>query len=751
MPARPSPPPIAPSLSWAAELRGALNATAAMLPFVLSYGFIVYGALGPAAAQVGLAASVQAVVLGGVALLLLGRLDLAAASPSASSCLILGAAVLSWLQDPALRSGPQALPLLLALSGATTALAGLCYLLLGQLRAGQLVRFVPQPVLAGFMNGVAALIVLSQLPPLLGVQADNFTALANLGPASAAALVTALATAVLVQVVRRLAPGTPAPLVALVVAALAVLALEALLRARGLASPLVHIGALRFELPHLGTLGEWFDASQSAVLWQHAPSVLVTAMLLALIGALETVLNVAAVDHRLGRRTDPNRLLMSMGAVNLLMGATGGLPVVYMRLRAIATHAGGGRSWRSVLASCVLLALVFTLGLPLIERLPTAVVAGIVVMLAWTLVDDWTLDRLRQWWLHRRQGDDDPTQQELTWSLLVVAVVCAVTVVAGFVTGVAVGVLLAMLLFVRALHGSLVRARHCAAQVPSRRVRSRAAEARLAPLRQRVQVMELEGALFFGNIDRLQEESERAAADASFLVLDLRRISALDASGAVGLARLRDRLASQGTTLLLAGVTPGNRHGLALRAHGVLRTDESGASPWQLFLDADHATEHAEQALLHAANAAADHEAIGLTACALFEGLDTADAQHLAAAMRPRNLAPGELVFAEGDPGDALYVLTEGSISVVGRTRGPRFVSFSPGMTFGEMAMLDGGGRTANAEADRPSTVHALTVDAMARIEREHPSLAAKVHRNLARHLSERLRSASGAWSQAAG
>ena len=67
-------------------------------------------------------------------------------------------------------------------------------------------------------------------------------------------------------------------------------------------------------------------------------------------------------------------------------------------------------------------------------------------------------------------------------------------------------------------------------------------------------------------------------------------------------------------------------------------------------------------------------------------------------------------------------------IVVLPDPEGPISASFSPGMTFGEMAMLDGGGRTANAEADRPSTVHALTVDAMARIEREL-SLARMVER----------------------
>lgn len=755
----------APRSPAVAEWRGALNATAAMLPFVLSYGFIVFGAIGDAgalgasAAQVGLGASVTSVVLGGLLLLLFNRQGLPAASPSATSCLILGAAVLRWLQDPALQPGaPGALALLLALAGATTLLAGVVYLLLGVLRAGHLVRFVPQPVLAGFMNGVAALIVLSQLPPLLGVPADELArnglaTLTQLGPASAAAFAAALATAVLVWAVRRVWPRAPAALVALVLAALAVWLLEHLLAAQGLRSPLRHIGELQAVLPRPTALLPFVDGSAWPLLQRQGSVVAVAALLLALIGALESVLNLATVDQQLKTRSDPNRTLMAVGAVNVLMGVLGGLPLIYLRLRALATYAGGGRSWRALAAGGVVLALVFTGGLPLVALLPTAVVAGIVVMLAWTLVDHWTRERLQQWWRNHRRGDRSAAQRELALSLAVVAVVCAVTVFTGFVRGVAVGVVLAMGIFIHALRGSLVRGRHSAADVPSRRVHAQAAEALLAPLRQRVQVLELEGALFFGNAERLQEEAEAAAAGQAFLVLDLRRITTLDASGAVCLARLREHLAERGTALLLAGVTADNRHGQALRAHGVLGEGAPSAQGWQLFADTDRATEHAEQALLAAAShrSVPEGAALPLAHCALFEGLGPDAAAALATRLQRRELATGEVLFAQGDPGDALYVLTQGSVSVVDRAQGHRFVSFSAGMCFGETAVLDGRGRTASAVADCASTVYALRVEALAALQQQDPALAAQVYRNLALHLSERLRSAAGAWRRVAG
>lgn len=722
---------------WRGELLGALNGAATMLPFVLSYAFIVYGALGPAAAQVGLTASVTAVVAGGLLLVPFTRTLLPAAAPSASAALMLGAAVTTLTRDPALQlATPGGGAQLLAVTAAIAMAGGLLQMLLGLLRAGTLVRFVPQPVLAGFMNGVAILIVVSQLPLVLGLPAGSWERLgaAALRHWQGAALLAALGTALLAALLRWRWPAAPAPLLGLVLAAAAVLGAQAL--APALMPGLQQIGPLQAMLPTLTVLAPWADAEAVAILGRHGGTMALTALLLALIGALESVLNIAAVDQQTGGRCEPNRELVALGLANVLCGAVGGLPLVYQRLRALATWTGGGRSWHAVALGSGLLLVVFVFGLPLLEILPTAVVAGIVVMLAWTLVDPWTRRLLRQWW-------DGDRSDELRWSLAVVAGVCAVTLVWGFVAGVGVGVLLAMLIFVRALHRSLVRSRYSAAALPSRRVRVAAQEALLAPARPGIVVLELEGALFFGNSDRLLQEAESGLEGLTDLILDLRRVSTLDASGALAIARLQPRLQAAGVRLRLAGAMPAGRHGRALASQGV--------TGLEVHPDADRALEAAEEAALQAAAPGLAARAVPPSASQLAEGLDARQQALLLGLLQPRHLAAGERLFVQGDPGQALYLLSAGSISVADRTRDQRFASFSPGMCFGETAVLDAGGRTADAVADIDSVVHELPAAAFERLLRDEPALAALLYRNLARHLSARLRAAAEGWRRAAG
>ena len=138
---------------WRGEIAGGLNATAAMLPFVLTFGYIVFGAAGATAAQIGLTASVVSVVVGALVMVLASRARMPTAAPSASTSLILGTLVVSLLEDPVLSPATAAgAARLLACTGATVVAAGVLLVVLGVLRVGRLARFVPQPVLAGFMN-----------------------------------------------------------------------------------------------------------------------------------------------------------------------------------------------------------------------------------------------------------------------------------------------------------------------------------------------------------------------------------------------------------------------------------------------------------------------------------------------------------------------------------------------------------------------------------------------------------------------
>ena len=116
--------------------------------------------------------------------------------------------------------------------------------------------------------------------------------------------------------------------------------------------------------------------------------------------------------------------------------------------------------------------------------------------------------------------------------------------------------------------------------------------------------------------------------------------------------------------------------------------------------------------------------------------------------MKEVRLLPGEPLFRQGDASNGLYVLALGSVSLIGHdgARTQRFLSVSPGMMLGETAMLDGGGRSADAVADTLAMLHHLDTDALQALQATDPVIAARLHRNIAVHLSVRLRAASAAW-----
>jgi ABC-type transporter Mla MlaB component len=298
---------------------------------------------------------------------------------------------------------------------------------------------------------------------------------------------------------------------------------------------------------------------------------------------------------------------------------------------------------------------------------------------------------------------------------------------------------------VASLGRTLVRAERRAVDQPSRRVYAPAQAALLAVRRDRIAIVELEGALFFGSVERLADRVDAVPPDVRTLVLDLRRVSTIDESGAVLLEQLNQRLKDRGLRLMLAGVPEGGHHAESLRRFAAFPADAQ--ADW--YPDADRAIEAGELALLAEAGAPAIDQPLPLEASSLAQSLAPPQLQRLVQVLEARTLAAGEVLFREGDPGDRLYVLTRGSVSIVGAD-GHRYVSYSPGAMFGETAMLDGRGRSAGAVADTPAVVHALSRADFDHLQSEAPELVAQVLRNVAVHLAERLRTASNAWQASA-
>ncbi|CAN5409927.1 hypothetical protein BH09PSE6_BH09PSE6_09170 [soil metagenome] len=693
----------------------------------LTLGLLAYVSLGSGGPEVGIPAACISVIVGGAVIALLGRSAVPSGGLSSATVLIFAAGVVS----VAATGVDQRV--LLAIVPVSVVLMGVFQYLIGVSGLGNAAKYVPQPVLAGFMNGVAVLVCIAQWPALLGAGLPRMPqSLAHVSSADwPVPFAIGLVTAVSAVLIGWRWPRAPAALFGLAIGVVMFVLLD--VATDWEVGPM--IGAVPDHLPLEALLPLREDAARAALL--HAlPSVAVTALLLAVVGSLESVLNMLAIDEHLGEAHDPNRELRVFGAANIVSGALGGLPVVYWRARALVQLDAGSRRREAALLSVFFTLLLYALGRPLIALLPLSVLAGLMLVVAWNLVDHWTRRAVVR--VVRGQGS-----RALWIQLALVAAVCIATAWFGFLAGVLLGVLLAMALFIRAMQRSLVRSQRSAAELPSRRVYNDSQEALLAPGRAAVQVLELEGALFFGNAARLARLVGQSTS--RFIVLDLRRISAIDVSGAAVLSNVTRRLRVQGRRLMLAGVAAGGRHADAFDA----QADGSDVSLRDWHDDVDRAVEAAERVILDEAGMSLDSTQARVEDSALMRDLTRAQRELLAASMQEVVLGAGDRLFAEGDPGDRLFVLTEGSITVSSAAGGQRYVSFSPGMIFGETAMLDGRGRTADAHADVRSRVRALTRDQLTALTASDPMLAQRLMVNVARHLSERLRDAASGWRNA--
>jgi len=719
--------------NWRGDLAGGLAGGVARLVLALTMGLLAFAPLGREFAHLGVRAGLYTVIFGQLAVLFVGARGAGGNAPVAATSLVLAGFVAELASDPAIAPLEGNDPAtVIVLIGACVAFAGMLQIALAALRADSLVRFLPYPFLAGFTTGVAALIVLAQLPALLGITevewlAGMATVLRTLQPA---ALVLGLATAAAILWLAPRAARIPAAALGVGLAFIAYAIVHALWPALSF-GPV--IGSLDFGVaPRFAATGVFAHAG--ALASSHLPQLVVAAILIAIVGALQGLLYAVAIDAQTGQRRDLRRELLSQGVGNVVSGLAGGLPLTLLPPVALATWNAGGRTRLASAIAVALLALVLLAGEPLLERIPLAILAGAMLVIALGLVDQWTRA------LFRRLRAPAARQDRLAiWSAVIVVVVALATVFTNFATALAVGLMLSMALFIASLHHTLVRAIVDGNSRPSRRIWGPAELASVVHVRGRIRIVELEGALFFGSADRLCGLVERLARDAGYVVLDFARVSTVDATGAFLLDQLERRLAERGVRLLLAGLSIDGRNGAAMLAYGAFA--DRLPRPW--FPDVDRAVEQIERASLAPAGVPTAGAEIPMRELSLCEGLDDAGVDVFARALERHALATGAELFREGDPGDRLYLVARGLVTIMIRRFGgdeSRIVTMSPGAVVGEAAFLDGGPRSGTATVVEPAVVYVLTRAAFAAIEREAPHVAAHLYANLARQLSRRLR-----------
>lgn len=292
---------------------------------------------------------------------------------------------------------------------------------------------------------------------------------------------------------------------------------------------------------------------------------------------------------------------------------------------------------------------------------------------------------------------------------------------------------------------SIIRSERRGDSVSSRHLRPAYEREYLMQAGHCILILELQGQMFFGSMERLLRHLEDRLDGVSHLILDFSRVTGLAAHSLLLLANLKLIVDHAGVELLVSGA--GKYPEVAAAVTGILCAQAADfAMPAGLsFHDMDEALEYAEQALIAIGPPALRSVThYGLKDIDLFKGLSSEELKCLEKGVLAISFAAGETIFREGDPAQVFFALASGAVSVLRRVpgddHGVRLASIGPGVAFGEMALLDQGTRSADVRADAPSLCYVLSMKRLEEISLTHPGIQLQIVRNMAQQMSNRLR-----------
>ena len=722
-------------MSLRGNIAGGLAGGILTVPTSIGYGVLALAALGDAYVAPAVLAGLYSAVVVSLVVLVLGEWKPINFAPRSIIAVLFAAMVVDTLV-PAVRAAPADVNRTLALLVLIVTTAGLFQALFGLLRLGNAIRYIPSPVMAGFQNAVALLLLVAQANALLGFR----TAVPLLRiPSHAAeirplALVVGLVTTLVIWYGPRITRRIPSPIAGLG----AGVALHHALSLLGFGASLgPTLGTIPAVTPTFTPLGMLPSLVGDAYLRAHWPSFLGAAASLALVASLDTLLCAKTAESITGHRAAPNAQLVRVGAGNVVAGFVGAIPSGINLGSTSALYRAGGRSGLAPLV-CALFVLATTVGLaPLIALIPRAAIAGVLTVVALQLFDHASLQRLRRLFRQRDEHWRVPALDSF-----VVALVAAVTIVLDLVWAVSVGVAVAILLFLYRMSRSIVRRTYRGDAVRSKRMLEPRLTEFLNQAGRQIIVFELDGPIFFGTAEKLARQIELAVrTDVVFVILDLRRMNELDSTGATILLQTGRRLRSDGKHLLLSHL-----HDNPV-AVGVAR-DAGLTARDTVFVDTDTALEWAEDALIARQQGldAASAE-LPLNEIPLLAGLTDAEQAVVAAGLRRVQYKPGEVVIRQGDGDRSLYIVARGAatarVNAAGMSRDIRLAGYARGTIFGEMALLDRQPRSATITADDDVVCYVLAGEAFDSLVAERSLIAVRLLANIARELSVRLRNAT--------
>ncbi len=421
-----------------------------------------------------------------------------------------------------------------------TMLAGVFLILLGVCRLGTIIKFIPYPIVVGFTSGIAVTIFTTQIKDLLGLTIEGKLPgdfiekwgvyLQHLDTIDLTATAIGVLSIAVIALTPKFSKKIPGSLVAIIVMTVAAYFIN------------------RSGATHVTTIGDQFGEIKAAIpslqvpdiTWEGLKGLFPTAMVIAVLGAIESLLSATVADGVCGDHHNSNQELIGQGVANLCTPLFGGIPCTGAIARTMTNINNGGRTPVAGLVHALVLLVIFLALMPLAAFIPMACLAGVLVVVSYNM-SGW-----RTFWQLRKNPKSD---------VIVLCMTFLLTVVFDLTVAIEVGLLVACLLFMRRM-AETTQIKVIADEIdPNEDTDAQLHEEHLL-IPAGVEVYEINGPYFFGIANKFEELMTALEDHPQVRVIRMRKVPFIDSTGIHNLQNLCEMSHREGTHIVLSGVTP---------------------------------------------------------------------------------------------------------------------------------------------------------------------------------------------------
>src|SRR6202158_3499091 len=716
------------SVNFGPRLRTALNdvlggsaASVLTVTFGLSYALLIFaGPLAPYLSYGVAATFISSAVLATV-IVLGSSLPFAVGGPESSTAAMTGILASSLVErmaatDP---TAPMLAPVLITL-GLSAVATGIVLCGFGVTRMGRAIRYVPYPVVGGFLGATGYLLVLGAIRVITGQRLqfatlDQFTNLLTLYELAAAC---AMALVLYLTWHRsRSSFGLPVILIGGVIAAHTAFWFAGISLAEAQAS-----GWTFLPPPRISFMLPWSANVISGYPWYAVPDLLGNLIAVIFVTATSTLFNTTGIEVALQREANLERELNVTGIANILSGAFGGYTGCISISRTVLNFNSGGTGRLSGLTVAAISALMRAVAPMLLGYMPKFVLGGLLIYLG--------ADQVHKWIVESRRRLSIPEYL----SLLAIIVII---VQWGFVAGVLIGTVIGCATFaLSAARIDSIKYSFDGSEYRSSLDRSHDQQAVLAAHGGKIQGLNLQSYLFFGSANRLYQHVKALLArhpECRFLVFDFKLVTGIDSSAAYSFAQIKRAAHDRGVKLMLVPLPPA--------AENALRSSEFISDEVSIVPELDRALEWCENEIITQHQGLEQEEASLRDWFTQILGTEH-DAGELMHHCQRLEVDAGEIIVSAGDAADSMHCILDGRVGIMipaeeGRTT--RVRSLGRYTTIGEMGLVSHAPRSATIQAEVASVLYVLTTDQFEAIKSENPALGQKLLTYFVSVMAERL------------